>query len=570
MIYIDMKDVTSDVVINSSESYTITGNSDKYNINVNCQLATVYLQSVNINLSNISKAAINIQDNSDATFILSGTNNVYSGVNFAGIQMNEECSITIMSVDSSSTINVYSGISGAGIGSGFGEDFKGNISIKSGNINITSTREGAGIGGGNGGNGGGNFLGTLTIDGGNINIETGVGGGAGIGGGERGDLAGNVIINGGNINCSQADNGIGAGIGGGCDGNLSGSILINSGKIIAIGGEGSAGIGGGFKLQRGGSLSGTVIINGGTTVAYGGLYISTNEGAAGIGGGYSGDFLGDVKFIGGDITAKGAGTANDVGTGSNGVDTGNVNIKIKDIEVNPKSLMISVGESWSLTTTVIFEPGIAANIDQYSEIEYTSEDTNIAKVNQSGLVTSVGPGQTNIFATCMADKSKSDICNVDVDGRYIVIGDIDLLIEVDKNQIKEEDLDNIISYGNNPIITDICLEENIRNYKCYIRIPGCKNNVAATAQYKEVSVFLSVIYSIALLKSNNCLQDLKIYALENSGLSTCLSFCLDIKKFIDVNSFEIALNTNYKIDKEYSKKYYLFNVTGTVELLSSY
>lgn len=567
MIYIDMSTVSNDVEINTNETYTITGVSNIYNIVVNIKGVTVYLDNIDINVSDKSKAAIMINKGADVTFIIKGTNNLYSGCNYAGIQMNEYCVVNIIGEDEDSTINIYSGTSGAGIGSGFSKDFVGELIIKSGNININSTREGAGIGGGNGANGGGEFLGNLTIDGGNIKIISGIGGGAGIGGGDRGDLVGNVIINGGVVSSNQIEGGIGAGIGGGCDGNLSGNIVINNGEIIAVGGDGSAGIGGGFNLQRGGGLSGTVIINGGKTEAYGGIYISTDEGAAGIGGGYSGSFSGDIKILGGEIISKGAGNANDIGSGSNGAEEGNVNIKIYDIEVTPTYVQLSIGKSQVLEARVIFDPSITANIEQFTKVEYTSEDTNIAVVSQDGVITSVGTGQTNVFATCISDRSKSAICTVNTSNKTTILGEIDLLINVDKRDIKEEDLDSVISYGNNPIIIDSSIEENIKSFKYNIDLSQCDVKVNANVEYKEAILYLSVNYSVALLNSKNFIQDLKIYALQNTTLSSYLRFCLGINEKIDTSDFDIIVNPKYTLDKDYSIKYYIFKVTGTIEII---
>ncbi|MGL5348547.1 MAG: Ig-like domain-containing protein [Peptostreptococcaceae bacterium] len=567
MIYINMSTVISDVVINTNEVYTITGSSEIYNIIVSSNLTTIYLDNVNINVSNKSKASIMIEERSSVTFIIKGSNSLYSGCNYAGVQMNGYCFVSIIGIDNDSILNIYSGTSGAGIGSGFRDDFLGDLIIKSGNINITSTREGAGIGGGNGANGRGGFLGNLTIEGGTINVKSGIGGGAGIGGGDRGDLAGNITINGGIINSSQAEGGIGSGIGGGCDGNLSGNIVINGGEVIATGGDGSAGIGGGFSIQRGGNLSGNVVINGGKTVAYGGLYITTNEGAAGIGGGYSGSFSGDIKLLGGEIIAKGAGNANDLGSGSNGVEDGNVNIKIDHIEVTPNYVELSIGKSQILKTTIVFDPSITANIEQFTKVRYTSEDTSIAVVNENGLVTSVGEGQTNIISTCILDPSKSAICTVYTGSKSIVIGEIDLLINIDKREIEEEDLNSIICYGNNPVITDIYIEENIKSYKDNIDVQECSSQIKANIQYKDTTLYLAIIYSIAILNSNNCTTDLKIYALERSTLSSTLNFCLGENEELDISSFDIFVNPRYTLDKEYSTKYYIFKITGTIELI---
>ena len=112
---------------------------------------------------------------------------------------------------------------------------------------------------------GANEVGTLTINGGTINV-TGGNYGAGIGGNKNNTVGGTITINGGVVNAHGGDNA--AGIGGGLDlwtGHYShcGDIIINGGQVTAIGGSDAAGIGPGFEQsdESGFYNSGTLTIN---------------------------------------------------------------------------------------------------------------------------------------------------------------------------------------------------------------------------------------------------------------------------------------------------------------------
>ncbi|MBO4801826.1 MAG: hypothetical protein J5545_08190 [Bacteroidaceae bacterium] len=85
-------------------------------------------------------------------------------------------------------------------------------------------------------------VGTLTINGGTINV-TGGKGAAGIGGDERNSSGGTITINGGVVNATGGS--LGAGIGGGYDlgSNVCGTVTINGGQVTAIGGNSASGIG---------------------------------------------------------------------------------------------------------------------------------------------------------------------------------------------------------------------------------------------------------------------------------------------------------------------------------------
>ena len=166
-------------------------------------------------------------------------------------------------------------------GAGIGSGYQGDsgtITINGGIVTATGNGYSAGIGGGGLRSGG-----TITINGGTVTATGGNSGGAGIGGGEWGD-GGTITINGGTITATGGKSG-GAGIGGGRYA-AGGNIAINGGTVTATGGKsGGAGIGGGANGASSGTggSGGTIIISGGTVTATGG-----SSGGAGIGDGING------------------------------------------------------------------------------------------------------------------------------------------------------------------------------------------------------------------------------------------------------------------------------------------
>lgn len=562
MIILDVSE--QNILIEEDGEYEIIGKTNNYNIYINCK-ANILLNEVEIDVTKKATGALILGNKAEVALTFVNYNILSSADNYAGIDMNGDCKISIQG-DENSYLIIYSGTSGAGIGGGYGKNLEGDVIIKSGNLNIVSTREGAGIGGGNGTNGGGNLSGNLTINGGDLNITPGDYGGSGIGGGCNGELSGNVYINGGNINCIDGKYTIGAGIGGGYDGNLSGNVLINGGNIVVLGGEGAAGIGSGIKIKNGGNLSGNIIIKGGDVDATGGEYIS-GYGGSGIGSGYGGNLSGNIILVAGEITAKGSGSANDIGAGSNGEITGDVGIKVKEIDISPEYLVLNIGESKKIDTTVIINPIIHADISNYEKVEYISENVNIALVDDSGIVKGIGEGKTEIRATSLFDKTKFAICNIEVNGKNINIGEIDLLIQVEKDEIDPLDLSNIICYGNNPRIKKTYINSNMEDINFDVILLDCDETINATAKYKHMYVYLYLNYSIALYTASECILDLKIYALQEDCMSSNIEFCLNKDEEFNIDNYKILVNPTYEIDKTYSAKYYIFKIKGNIELV---
>ena len=155
--------------------------------------------------------------------------------------------------------------------SGIGAQFLGSITINGGTINVKGGGAGAGIGSDSEPGSGG----TITINGGIINATGGTydwrpngvlfyRGGAGIGDGAFSTQGINVTINGGVVNARGGfyASGIGGGAGNdGTDQGKCGTITINGGQVTAIGGEDAPGIGPGYVYANGHQASGTLTLS---------------------------------------------------------------------------------------------------------------------------------------------------------------------------------------------------------------------------------------------------------------------------------------------------------------------
>ena len=119
-----------------------------------------------------------------------------------------------------------------------------------------------------------NGPGTLTIDGCDNHMS-------GIGAVQVGTLT----INGGTINVKGGY--MAAGIGGNQNNTKGGSITINGGVVNATGGQLGAGIGGGYAGVYGYGVCGNIVINGGQVTAIGGAGLDSEKYAAGIGPGWA-------------------------------------------------------------------------------------------------------------------------------------------------------------------------------------------------------------------------------------------------------------------------------------------
>ncbi|OUP10154.1 hypothetical protein B5F33_03650 [Collinsella sp. An2] len=271
---------SGNVVISESGSYTITGSGNTTNtITVNSGvMVTITLNNVNIDLSNGSGPAFDIQSGANVTLILEGANTLTSGdcigINSSGapgIHLPTGASLTIQSLNG---------------------DASASLAVKGGKETI---RGGAGIGGDLD-----ESCGTVTINSGCVEINGGdavYAGGVGIGGGTKTTYTagngGTVIINGGTVNITGgAGRYGGAGIGGGVSASgpagSGGVTVITGGNVTVTGGAGDyvggAGIGGGtaYSGQGVGGNGGTVVVLNGAEIT-GGLGDDRNGNDCGVG-----------------------------------------------------------------------------------------------------------------------------------------------------------------------------------------------------------------------------------------------------------------------------------------------
>lgn len=252
---------------------------------------TVTLENVNIDVSEKSKAAMEVRGDGDTTLKLKGDNTLESGAYHAGLEKDDDLStgkLTITSEDPSASLKAHGGVYAAGIGGGANQSTS-KLEIANGKIHAEGGVLGAGIGGGGviGGSPDENN-GEVTISGGEVTAQGGFGA-AGIGGGNYG--SGKVTIRNGKVTAKTT--GAAAAIGGGVFG--SGDVTILDGRVTTqlVNNNSVTGIGGALNSTD----KSTVRILGGVVDAVGG------GSGSGIGGG-KGDA--EVEIGGGaQVTAKG-------------------------------------------------------------------------------------------------------------------------------------------------------------------------------------------------------------------------------------------------------------------------
>ncbi len=241
--------------------------------------AEVTLKDVNINAS--GAAAVSTDGKGDVTIELDGDNTVVSGASHAGVEKNNNGSLTITDTDNNGSLTAQGGTYGAGIGGGSGDNVT-NITISGGKVIANGGTNGAGIGSGS-------YTASTNVS--NIKIEggevkaTGGSNAAGIGGGAFGTGT-DITISGGTVEATGDD--YGAGIGGGYNGDGNG-ITISGGTVKATGGKCGAGIGSG---ALGKAYSDTLTVSGDAEVKVQGGKADDNSnnnygpGASIGGGGY--------------------------------------------------------------------------------------------------------------------------------------------------------------------------------------------------------------------------------------------------------------------------------------------
>ena len=158
------------VITGSSTDNTLTINAEKD------QTASVTLSGVNIDVSSAVKAAVSTNGEGNVSIELDGENNLKSDFEHAGLEKNNDGSLTIADKDKNGKLTAEGGIGGAGIGGGK-NGAGSSIAISGGEVKATGGKYGAGVGGGLSGNGN-----HITITGGEVKATGGLNG-AGIGGG---------------------------------------------------------------------------------------------------------------------------------------------------------------------------------------------------------------------------------------------------------------------------------------------------------------------------------------------------------------------------------------------------
>ncbi len=320
------------ITISEDGEYTIDCNQPNP-VDISGANATVTLS--NANIQNHGRSAIVVKDGAKVTFILEGFSTIKGNddVYSCGIEVEYGSEVTF---DGEGTLNVTGGKWGAAIGS-YGTDINipeeqrvmvGTITINGGNINAFAGARGSGIGSGYHVNGN-----TVTINGGVVHAYgrecgAGIGSGYGTSGGAIGVAAvgeydaGTIIINGGEVYAATAWNQsfdtsdlaalnandpgtFAAGIGGGYGASAS-RIEINGGKVVAIGSCGGAGIGAGRGCSKAvkynqNAYKANIYIGGDADVTAVSATSRSNElnsGGAAIGTGRGSHYGGNIEITG--------------------------------------------------------------------------------------------------------------------------------------------------------------------------------------------------------------------------------------------------------------------------------
>ena len=221
----------------------ITGSSDTNNVVINAAAgseAQVTFSGVTVDSSGSGEVAVVTTGQGNVTIELDGDNTLTGDRHYAGLQKENEGTLTIQDENGDGSLTANGGTWGAGIGGGYGGAGS-DITITGGTVTANGGYNGAGIGGGYDGAGS-----DITITGGAVTAAGGSAS-AGIGGGAQG-AGSDITITGGTVTASGGAQG--AGIGGGSQASGTGITIVNS-DVTAVGGQNGAGIG------AGGGSSGT-------------------------------------------------------------------------------------------------------------------------------------------------------------------------------------------------------------------------------------------------------------------------------------------------------------------------
>ena len=397
VIYHDLKDMTSDVVIDKDGDEHIFTNEN--NITVNYSIIVedgvvthIVLNGVNIETTN--ENGIKIGSNANVVLELDGTNSITvntesyntakAGINVADgkLTIKGDGSLDVKVID-----NGYPPYyaDGAAIGSDDGEKFNGTIIIEGGNITAVS-EHGAGIGSGYKSK----MSGSINISGGEVEASSSYGAGIGSGSGYNSEMSGSITISGGKVTAFSNDNGAGIGSGSGYNSEMSemsGTITISGGEVTASSYAFGAGIGAGDY----GNITerGSITIGGNADVT-----VSSYEGL-GIGSGDYGNMNGTITIT--DDAKVDITTSNETGIGagesSDDVFNGSINILehanvvLKYENATDKTPAIGSTNPDS-TGEITLSTGATINGTQASDVEALKE---LGILNDNAVTTTVEP-----------------------------------------------------------------------------------------------------------------------------------------------------------------------------------
>ena len=300
VIYHDLKDMTSDVVIDKDGDEHIFTNENNITVNYSIIVeegVVTHIVLNGVNIETTKENGIKIGSEANVVLELDGTNSITvntesydtakAGINVAEgtltITGGEDDSLDVKVID-----NGYPSddADGAAIGSDDGEKFNGTIIIEGGNITAVS-EYGAGIGSGYKSE----MSGTITISGGEVTASSDDNG-AGIGSGNDSEMSGTITISDGEVTASSYYFGAGIGAGDYGDINESGSITIGGNADVTVYSALGPGIGSGDY----GNMNGTITITDDAKVD---ITLGDTSNETGIGAGERSDdvFNGSINIL---------------------------------------------------------------------------------------------------------------------------------------------------------------------------------------------------------------------------------------------------------------------------------
>ncbi len=420
VIYHDLKDMTSDVVIDKDGDEHIFTNENNITVNYSIIVeegVVTHIVLNGVNIKTTDKNGIKIGSKANVVLEIQGENNIgvfstvdeepdkaaQAAINITDgtltIKGGEDDKLTVETLDSKDPVTGEKGFAdAAAIGGNENEPFSGVINIEGGNIIATSEEDAAAIGAGDKGD----MTGTINISAGYVEAVSSSNG-TGIGSGEKGKMSGTITISGGTV--IATGEGDGAGIGSGDDGKMSGTINISDGTVIATSDDDGAGIGSGDD----GKMSGTITISGGEVTASSGDY------GAGIGSGWDGEMSGTITISGGEVTASSGIDGAGIGSGWNGEMSGTITISGGEVTASSDNYGAGIGAGdygditsegsvtigGDATVTANSEAGLGIGSGDYGNMNGTITITDDAKVDitlgDTSNKTGIGAGKNDHY-----------------------------------------------------------------------------------------------------------------------------------------------------------------------------